>query len=179
MTSYPERLKRSCGRSVPRPQHPASFHKGLWGGIAYSALDTFVLRGKAPWTFKNHADHLCLKKASEAPKIQYPKPDGVLTFDKLSSVFISNTNHEENQPPHLTLKDPSIPIWVNLPEYDAPEQRYCPAGVYEIVRDDADQPQARSTRRTASTARPATSRTRPRTSTGWCPRRRRPNYPNM
>ena len=78
-----------------------------------------------------------MKKASEAPKIQYPKPDGVLTFDKLSSVFISNTNHEENQPAHLTLKDPSVPMRINLPEYDAPEQRYCPAGVYEIVRDDA------------------------------------------
>ena len=100
VTAYPERLKQSWlweelyhVRNI-RP----SFHKGLWGGIAYSALDTFVLRGKAPWTFKNHADHLQLKKASEAPKIQYPKPDGVLTFDKLSSVFISNTNHEENQP---------------------------------------------------------------------------------
>ena len=139
VTSYPDRLKQSWlwqelyqVRNI-RP----SFHKGLWGGIAYSALDTFVLRGKAPWTFKNHADHLQLKKASEAPKIQYPKPDGVLTFDKLSSVFISNTNHEENQPAHLTLKDPSVPIRINLPEYDAPEQRYCPAGVYEIVRDDA------------------------------------------
>jgi electron-transferring-flavoprotein dehydrogenase len=96
-----------------------------------------VMRGKAPWTFHNHADHLQLKKASEMPKIQYPKPDGVLTFDRLSSVFISNTNHEENQPPHLTLKDPSIPIRINLPEHDAPEQRYCPAGVYEIVRDDS------------------------------------------
>jgi electron-transferring-flavoprotein dehydrogenase len=78
-----------------------------------------------------------MKKASEVPKIQYPRPDGVLTFVRLSSVFISNTNHEENQPPHLTLKDPSIPIRINLPEYDAPEQRYCPAGVYEIVRDDS------------------------------------------
>ena len=173
VTAYPERLKRSWVweelyhvRNI-RP----SFHRGLRAGIAYSAFDTFVLRGKAPWTFHHHADHLQLKKASEAPKIQYPKPDGVLTFDRLSSVFISNTNHEENQPPHLTLKDPSIPIKVNLPEYDAPEQRYCPAGVYEIVRDDSGPiPGSRSTRRTASTARPATSRTRPRTSTGWCRR---------
>jgi electron-transferring-flavoprotein dehydrogenase len=139
VTSYPDRLKQSWlwqelyqVRNI-RP----SFHKGLWGGIAYSALDTFVLRGKAPWTFENHADHLQLRKAGEMPKIAYPKPDGVLTFDKLSSVFISNTNHEENQPAHLTLKDPSVPIRINLPEYDAPEQRYCPAGVYEIVRDDA------------------------------------------
>jgi electron-transferring-flavoprotein dehydrogenase len=96
-----------------------------------------VLRGKAPWTFHHHADHTQLKKASEAPKIDYPKPDGVLTFDRLSSVFISNTNHEENQPAHLKLKDPSIPVRINLPDYDAPEQRYCPAGVYEIVRDDS------------------------------------------
>jgi len=139
VTAYPERLKRSWVweelyhvRNI-RP----SFRRGLRAGIAYSAFDTFVLRGKAPWTFHHHADHLQLKKASEAPKIQYPKPNGVLTFDRLSSVFISNTNHEENQPPHLTLKDPSIPIKVNLPEYDAPEQRYCPAGVYEIVRDDS------------------------------------------
>jgi electron-transferring-flavoprotein dehydrogenase len=139
VTGYTDRIKQSWlweelyhVRNI-RP----SFHKGLWGGIAYSALDTFVFRGKAPWTFKNHADHFQLKKASEAPKIQYPKPDGVLTFDKLSSVFISNTNHEENQPAHLTLKDASVPIKINLPEYDAPEQRYCPAGVYEIVRDDA------------------------------------------
>jgi electron-transferring-flavoprotein dehydrogenase len=138
-TAYPERLKESWVweelyhvRNI-RP----SFRRGLRGGIAYSAFDTFVMRGKAPWTFHNHADHLQLKKASEMPKIQYSKPDGVLTFDRLSSVFISNTNHEENQPAHLTLRDPSIPIKVNLPEYDAPEQRYCPAGVYEIVWDDA------------------------------------------
>jgi electron-transferring-flavoprotein dehydrogenase len=138
-TSYPERLKQSWvweelhGVRNIRP----SFRYGLWGGLAYSALDTVVLRGKAPWTFHHHADHTQLKKASEAPKIDYPKPDGVLTFDRLSSVFISNTNHEENQPAHLKLKDPSIPVRINLPDYDAPEQRYCPAGVYEIVRDDS------------------------------------------
>jgi electron-transferring-flavoprotein dehydrogenase len=137
--SYPERLKQSWvweelyGVRNIRP----SFRYGLWGGLAYSALDTVVLRGKAPWTFHHHADHTQLKKASEAPKIDYPKPDGVLTFDRLSSVFISNTNHEENQPAHLKLKDPSIPVRINLPDYGAPEQRYCPAGVYEIVRDDS------------------------------------------
>ncbi|HSV28414.1 MAG TPA: 4Fe-4S dicluster domain-containing protein, partial [Candidatus Omnitrophota bacterium] len=113
-----------------------SFHKGLWLGIAYSALDTYLFGGKAPWTFKNHADHTALKKASECPKIAYPKPDGKISFDKLSSVFISNTNHEEDQPAHLKLKDPGVPVAVNLALYDAPEQRYCPAGVYEIVRDD-------------------------------------------
>jgi electron-transferring-flavoprotein dehydrogenase len=113
-----------------------SFKWGMWGGLIYSAIDTFLFRGRAPWTFKHHADHTTLKKAADAPKIDYPAPDGEVSFDKLSSVFISNTNHEENQPAHLTLKDESVPVTVNLAEYDAPEQRYCPAGVYEIVADD-------------------------------------------
>ena len=77
-----------------------------------------------------------LKKAADGQPINYPKPDGLITFDRLSSVFLSNTNHEEDQPCHLTLKDASVPIRVNLALYDAPEQRYCPAGVYEIVRDE-------------------------------------------
>ena len=113
-----------------------SFRWGLWGGVLYSGLDTYVLRGKAPWTLHHHADHAALKKASECPRIEYPKPDGVVSFDRNSSVFLSNTNHEEDQPVHLTLKDASVPIAVNLAEYDAPEQRYCPAGVYEIVQDE-------------------------------------------
>jgi len=135
--SYPERLKETWVwdelyrvRNI-RP----SFRWGFWGGIAYSAIDTYVFQGKAPWTLRNHADHTALKPASRFRAIAYPKPDGKLTFDRLSSVFISNTNHEENQPSHLQLRDPSIPIKVNLATYDAPEQRYCPAGVYEIVRD--------------------------------------------
>ncbi len=114
-----------------------SFRWGLWGGVAYSALDTYVLRGKAPWTMHHHADHEQLRKASESQRIEYPKPDGKLTFDRLSSVFISNTNHEENQVCHLQLKDASTPIAINLAQYDAPEQRYCPAGVYEIVNEEA------------------------------------------
>jgi electron-transferring-flavoprotein dehydrogenase len=109
---------------------------GFWGGMVNAALDTYVFRGKAPWTLGHHADHETLKDASSAPKIAYPKPDGVLTFDRLSSVFISNVNHNEDQPIHLTLKDASVPVNINLELYDAPEQRYCPAGVYEIVRDD-------------------------------------------
>jgi electron-transferring-flavoprotein dehydrogenase len=113
-----------------------SFHKGLWFALGYSALETYVFRGKAPWTLKNHADHTALKKASECPKIAYPKPDGVISFDKLSSVFISNTNHAEDQPVHLTLKDASVPTSINLAEYDGPEQRFCPAGVYEFVEDE-------------------------------------------
>ena len=119
-----------------------SFKWGMWAGLLYSAIDTYIFRGRAPWTFKHHADHTTLKKAADAPKIDYPAPDGEVSFDKLSSVFISNTNHEENQPAHLTLKDQTVPISVNLADYDAPEQRYCPAGVYEIVaEDDGSNPQ--------------------------------------
>ncbi len=118
-----------------------SFRWGLWGGIAYAGLDTYVLRGRAPWTMHHHPDHVGLRKASEAPRIAYPKPDGSISFDRLSSVFLSATNHEEDQPVHLALADDSVPIAVNLAEYDAPEQRYCPAGVYEIVHDgDAEGP---------------------------------------
>jgi len=112
------------------------FAKGLWLGLAYAAIDTYLFFGKAPWTLRHHADHEGLKLASEMPKIDYPKPDGIVSFDRNSSVFLSGTNHEENQPAHLTLKDASIPIRHNLALYDAPEQRYCPAGVYEIVHND-------------------------------------------
>lgn len=116
---------------------PAFNKWGLYGSMIYGGLDLKVLGGKAPWTFHyKHADHECLKPAAEMPKIEYPKPDGVVSFDRLSSVFISNTNHEEDQPIHLTLKDASVPVDHNLALYDAPEQRFCPAGVYEIVRED-------------------------------------------
>ncbi len=118
-----------------------SFRWGLWGGMAYAGLDTYVLRGKAPWTMKHHEDHSRMKKASECDPVEYPKPDGKISFDRLSSVFLSNTNHEENQPAHLTLLDDSVPVQVNLKDYDAPEQRYCPAGVYEIVKDQSGSPQ--------------------------------------
>jgi electron-transferring-flavoprotein dehydrogenase len=137
VTGYPERLKRSWlwdelyrVRNI-RP----SFYRGLWAGVIYAGIDQYAFRGKAPWTFSVHADNDRLLKAAEAPRIEYPKPDGVLSFDKLSSVYLSGTNHEENQPCHLTLADPAVPVNVNLALYDAPEQRYCPAGVYEIVRD--------------------------------------------
>jgi electron-transferring-flavoprotein dehydrogenase len=115
-----------------------SFRWGLWAGLAYSALDTYVFRGNAPWTFHHHPDHLELVKASDARRIDYPRPDGKITFDKLSSVFISNTNHEEDQPPHLRLRDPKKAISVNYRLYESPEQRYCPAGVYEIVKQDGE-----------------------------------------
>jgi electron-transferring-flavoprotein dehydrogenase len=111
--------------------------KGLfWGGFLFG-LDQIVFRGKAPWTLhRKFADHEKLKPASQCQPIAYPKPDGKLTFDRLSSVYLANTNHEENQPAHLTLKDASVPTSINLPIYAGPEQRYCPAGVYEFVKGD-------------------------------------------
>jgi len=118
-----------------------SFAKfGLYGALAYSAIDTYVLRGRAPWTMHHHADNVTLKDAATAPKPDYPKPDGKLTFDRLSSVFISNTNHEEDQPAHLKLLDPSVAIDVNWNRYRSPETRYCPAGVYEIVGAEEGKP---------------------------------------
>ena len=111
--------------------------KGLYLGTLMVGIDQIVFGGKAPWTLRHaHADHETLRKKSEAQPIQYPKPDGVLTFDRLTNVSFSNTNHGEDQPVHLTLKDASVPVNVNLELYDAPEQRYCPAGVYEIVRSE-------------------------------------------
>ena len=114
-----------------------SFKWGLWLGTLYTGIDQVLLRGRAPWTLKlGHKDNESLRKAKESKPIDYPKPDGVVTFDKLTNLSFSATNHEEDQPVHLTLRDPSVPVDINLAEYDAPEQRYCPAGVYEIVRDD-------------------------------------------
>ncbi len=134
---YPERLRQSwVWDELYRVRNiKPAFRWGLWGALAYAAVDTYVFQGKAPWTLRNHADHSALRPAAEFRAIDYPKADGTLTFDKLSSVFISNTNHEENQPCHLQLKDPAVAIKVNLARYDSPESRYCPAAVYEIVRD--------------------------------------------
>ena len=124
-----------------RNTYPA-FHKfGLWGGVLFTGIDQLLFRGKLPFTLRvKQPDHESLQLASRSQKIVYPKPDGVLSFDRMSSVFISNTNHEEDQPCHLTLKDLSIPIDHNLALYDEPAQRYCPAGVYEIVRDGDNRP---------------------------------------
>jgi electron-transferring-flavoprotein dehydrogenase len=113
---------------------PAQHKWGNLLGSAYAFIDINIFGGKLPWTLSDPTpDYAQLKPASECKPITYPKPDGKITFDLLSSVFLSNTNHEENQPCHLTLKDPSIPIEHNLPVYDEPAQRYCPAGVYEVV----------------------------------------------
>ena len=99
-------------------------------------IDQGIFQGKLPFTLRDKTpDHETLKPAADMPKIDYPKPDGVISFDKLSSVFLSNTNHEEDQPCHLTLKDADIPLSQNLPMFDEPAQRYCPAGVYEIVEE--------------------------------------------
>jgi electron-transferring-flavoprotein dehydrogenase len=114
--------------------------KGLYLGTVMTGIDQMVFRGKAPWTLRHkRADHEYLRPASDFQPIVYPKPDGKLTFDRLSSVFISNTNHGEDQPVHLTLRNASIPVDVNLAKYAGPEQRYCPAGVYEYVKTDAGQ----------------------------------------
>lgn len=136
LSAYPAELEKSWvydelrkARNI-RPM----FKHGLLMGLWYAAFDTLVLRGRAPWTIPHHKpDHECLKHKRWFKPPVYPKPDGVLTFDRLSSVFLSGTNHEEDQPVHLRLRDPKIPVQYNLEEFDAPEQRYCPAGVYEIV----------------------------------------------
>jgi electron-transferring-flavoprotein dehydrogenase len=113
-----------------------AFHFGLYGGMIYSIVDTLLLRGRAPWTLRHHSDHLQLEQITRYAPISYPKPDGKITFDKMSSVALANTKHEKDQPCHLRLRDEGIPIHTNLALYDAPEQRYCPAGVYEIVRNE-------------------------------------------
>ncbi len=116
---------------------PAQHKWGNLVGSAYSFVDINIFNGSLPWTFEDKkADHAAMKPAAESKKITYPKPDGKVTFDRLASVFLSNTNHEEDQPCHLTLKDPALPIRDNLPTYDEPAQRYCPAGVYEVVENE-------------------------------------------
>ena len=139
LTAYPESVRNSWvwqELEAARNFRPAFAKWGLIGGTIYNGLEQFI-GGRVPWTFHHHGpDHLSLTKKDHAKPIDYPKPDGEFSFDKLSSVFISNTNHEEDQPVHLTLKDAAVPVEHNLKLYDAPEQRYCPAGVYEIVHDD-------------------------------------------
>jgi electron-transferring-flavoprotein dehydrogenase len=144
LTAYPRAVAQSWIHDElhrARNTYPA-FHKfGLWGGVMFTGLDQILFRGKLPFTLRvKKPDHECLQLAADSKKIVYPKPDGVLSFDRLSSVYISNTNHEEDQPVHLQLKDAQIPIDHNLALYDEPAQRYCPAGVYEIVRSDNERP---------------------------------------
>jgi electron-transferring-flavoprotein dehydrogenase len=125
-----------------RNAQPAVAHFGGFLGTLYAGLDMWLgeLGLRLPWTLKHKADNTTLRRKEEVRKIDYPKPDGVLTFDRLTSVFLSNTNHEEDQPVHLTLKDATVPVEVNLALYDGPEQRYCPAAVYEFVDDSNGRP---------------------------------------
>jgi electron-transferring-flavoprotein dehydrogenase len=116
------------------------FKKGRTLGTLMTGVEQWLLKGKMPWTLHHSKpDHACLQPAAECARIDYPKPDGKLTFDRLSSVFISNTNHDENEPVHLTLKDPAVPVSVNLAKYGGPEARFCPAGVYEFVKTETGQ----------------------------------------
>ncbi|MDA1098326.1 MAG: electron transfer flavoprotein-ubiquinone oxidoreductase [Proteobacteria bacterium] len=139
LESYPAALRESWvwrELTAARNFRPAFAKWGLIGGTLYNGVDQF-LGGHVGWTLNNpHRDHESLKLKEQCQTIDYPKPDGVYSFDKLSSVFISNTNHEEDQPVHLRLADTNVPVDHNLALYDAPEQRYCPAGVYEILTDD-------------------------------------------
>ena len=136
LAAYPEALKKSWlwdELRLVRNIRP-SFRWGLWGGLAYSALDTYLFFGRAPWTLSHRrGDHESLKLSAACARIEYPKADGEITFDKLSSVYLSATNHREDQPCHLTLKDRGVPVSVNLALYAGPEERFCPAGVYEFV----------------------------------------------
>ncbi|MDX1950042.1 MAG: electron transfer flavoprotein-ubiquinone oxidoreductase [Rickettsiales bacterium] len=138
ISSYEEKIKKSWiyeelyrARNI-RP----AFKFGLWFGLIYSAIDTYIFRGKAPWTFSHHPDYKQTKTKDECKPIEYPKPDNKISFDLLSSVYLSGTNHEEDQPAHLKLTDISKAVEYNLKYYDAPEQRYCPAGVYEYIKDE-------------------------------------------
>jgi electron-transferring-flavoprotein dehydrogenase len=145
LTAYQEAFKNSwIYKDLHRVRNvrPALSKFGVTLGTLYAGLDMWLnnlgLGFLVPWTFKHgHKDNEATSKAANAKPIDYPKPDGKITFDKLSSVFLSNTNHEEDQPIHLTLKDPSVPVEVNLKDYAGPEQRYCPAGVYEFVEGDS------------------------------------------
>src|SRR5437667_3056692 len=140
LVAYPEAFKKSW---LYEELHKARnfkpwMSKGLYLGTAMVGIDQVLFRGRAPWTLHHgHADHETLKPKSASAPVQYPKPDGVLTFDRLTDLSFSNTNHGEDQQPHLTLKDPSVPVKVNLEKYAGPENRYCPAGVYEFVDLDS------------------------------------------
>jgi electron-transferring-flavoprotein dehydrogenase len=139
LSAYPEAFEKSwLFTELNKSRNfKAWFGKGLRMATVMNGIEQFLLRGNIPWTLRrSKADHTYLKPAAQCKPIVYPKPDGKLTFDRLSSVFLSNTNHEEQQPAHLTLKDASVPVNVNLALYAGPEARYCPAGVYEFVKND-------------------------------------------
>ncbi len=139
LTAYPAAFEKSWLHAELKKARnfKAWFKKGLGIATLMNGIEQWLLKGNIPWTLRRtKADHLYLKPAAECKPIVYPKPDGKLTFDRLSSVFISNTNHEEQQPAHLTLKDATVPVNINLEKFAGPESRYCPAGVYEFVGTD-------------------------------------------
>src|SRR3546814_19454859 len=128
------------------------------------------LKGKMPWTLHHSKpDHACLQPAAECARIDYPKPDGKITFDRLSSVFISNTNHDENEPIHLTLKDASVPVSVNLAKYGGPEASYCPAGVYEFGKTDTGEHRLQTNAQTFVTCKTRTLKDPPPKNQGGPP----------
>ncbi|HEX5477168.1 MAG TPA: electron transfer flavoprotein-ubiquinone oxidoreductase, partial [Burkholderiales bacterium] len=136
LTAYPEAFRASwLYEELRRARNFKPWmSKGLYLGTLMVGIDQVLFRGNAPWTLHHgHADHETLLEKSKAKPIEYPRPDGALSFDRLTDLSFSNTNHNEDQPVHLTLKDPSVPVKVNLASYAGPEQRYCPAGVYEFV----------------------------------------------
>ncbi|QSI30267.1 FAD-dependent oxidoreductase [Variovorax sp. RKNM96] len=136
LTAYPAAFEKSWLHAELKKARnfKAWFKKGLVVATLMNGIEQWLLKGNIPWTLRRtKPDHLYLKPAAECKPIVYPKPDGKLTFDRLSSVFISNTNHEEQQPAHLTLKDATVPVNINLEKFAGPESRYCPAGVYEFV----------------------------------------------
>ena len=139
LSAYPEAFEKSwLHTELNKDRNFKNWFKyGLTTATLMNGFEQFVLRGHIPWTLRrDKPDHAYLKPAAECKPIVYPKPDGKLTFDRLSSVFISNTNHEEQQPAHLTLRDASVPVNINLAKYAGPEARYCPAGVYEYVKNE-------------------------------------------
>jgi len=139
LSSYPESFRESWLHDELNKSRNFKqwFKKGRTMGTLMTGVEQWLLRGRFPWNLRHDTpDHACLKPAADCPRIEYPKPDGKLTFDRLSSVFLSNTNHEEDEPVHLTLKDDSVPLTVNLAQFAGPEARYCPAGVYEFIKTE-------------------------------------------
>lgn len=136
--NYNKKIKQSwVGKELYRARNiRPGFHSGLWWGLSYAAIDTYLFHGYAPWTFANHADNTCTKLAKLCQPITYPKPDGILSFDRMTSVSRTNIYQEENQPNHLIIKDKIIPVKVNWQQYAGLEARYCPAGVYEFIGEE-------------------------------------------
>lgn len=138
ISSYPQKIAKSwLGEELYKVRNiRPGFKHGLWLGMANAFFETFITRGHSPWTLKNHSDHKSLNLAKTSKPIIYPKADNMLTFDRLSSVYLTNTYHEENQPTHLVLSEPKLAIEINYRQYASPETRYCPAGVYEIIHTE-------------------------------------------